>query len=358
MAEMTQINVHNLLNIQVDEHFCAEPNWARHWADLQQMSPVSDAAGPVTLRLEHQSSLDRTGMRQLTEHVYCRPGAMLDTRYRVLVSRPEPNVLMLQSESFCFEWKEWAVQLGLLMGGATFIHCAAVERDGRAVIFPSWGGIGKTALVATLIREDGWRLLGDDFVIVTAESSCLGFPKPLVLYPYHRSMFAEAFAAGQGPRLPGGLNELATGVAARVKPVLRLAPSLLSFARNHNPQSRRVSASDVFGRENLAEQATPDKVIWLDRVAGIGEPELLAPDERLASRIMGSSISQWDPWCVAQVNTAMGAGIFEAEALYCGWVETIQRLLRSCTAGILHLPADLPIEDVPQAARMAINRLS
>jgi HprK-related kinase A len=48
------------------------------------------------------------------------------------------------------------------------IHAAAVERDGRAAIFPAPSGAGKSTLCAALISR-GWRLMSDELTLISLE---------------------------------------------------------------------------------------------------------------------------------------------------------------------------------------------
>jgi len=52
------------------------------------------------------------------------------------------------------------------------LHSAAVERDGRAILFPAWPGHGKSTLCTALIHS-GWRLLSDEFGLVRPEDGSL-----------------------------------------------------------------------------------------------------------------------------------------------------------------------------------------
>jgi HprK-related kinase A len=52
------------------------------------------------------------------------------------------------------------------------LHCAVVERDGLAILFPAWPGHGKSTLCTALIHS-GWRLLSDEFGLVRPEDGML-----------------------------------------------------------------------------------------------------------------------------------------------------------------------------------------
>jgi HprK-related kinase A len=59
------------------------------------------------------------------------------------------------------------------------LHAAAVERDGSALLLPAYPGGGKSTLAASLATRD-WRLLSDEFGIVTDER---GTVRPFVRPP-------------------------------------------------------------------------------------------------------------------------------------------------------------------------------
>ena len=52
------------------------------------------------------------------------------------------------------------------------LHSAAVERNGRAILFPASPGNGKSTLCTALVHS-GWRLLSDEFGLVTPEDGLL-----------------------------------------------------------------------------------------------------------------------------------------------------------------------------------------
>ncbi len=58
------------------------------------------------------------------------------------------------------------------------LHAAAVERDGKALLLPAYPGGGKSTLAASLASRD-WRLLSDEFAVVTDErGTVLPFARP------------------------------------------------------------------------------------------------------------------------------------------------------------------------------------
>ncbi len=294
-------------------------------------------------------------MRDISDDCWICPNALLDQKYGLRLEVPEPGFILLKTNNPCLEWLYWGVNIALLAGGSTFVHAAGVAKNGEAVIFPSWGGVGKTALVARLVKEMGWTLLGDDLIIISPDGQCYGFPKPMVLYPYHKNVFPEVFSKGKGPVAPVAMNGWLSKVAVGVKPLLRPFPKLLQFAREHNPQSVRINPSTVFGLDNLCRVAKLKAAIWLDRVEGLPEAKFIAKEENMSSRMMGSTIREQNARCVLTTNIAMGLGIVNNEHFYDSWIRCLDSALQGRAIHTLYLPADMPVSELPEVVCMVLS---
>jgi hypothetical protein len=321
--------------------------------DLPSLSarwPCPDT-GRVTavarLSIEHRASLSTAGLRELQPGLYTGKETLVDRRYGVQLVAAEPGMLLVLTDRACVEWLAWGLELVLLQSGATLIHGAGVERGGRAALFPSWGGVGKTAIAKHFVGELGWKLLGDDLVILDESGECVAFPKPMVLYPYHRRVFPEVFESGAGPVAPTSAIRALSRLGKAIKPWLRRAPGLLQWARRHNPQSRRVTPSRVFGVESLATTAELDAVVWLDRIPGLAAPEFCRLERNdMASRIFGSTMREQDPWCLNATLVACGLGLFGAGDIFARWLGVLDHGLRAASHWKLLIPQDTPIDQV------------
>jgi len=298
------------------------------------------------VRISHTPRLPSNGLRKLNREVLIGQAVLLDRRYGVQLKSATAGDLSLQVDNACLEWLTWVMQLALLKAHTTFIHAVGIEVAGKALLFPSWGGVGKTAIAKGFVKDLGWRLLGDDFVILSEDGKCYGFPKPMVIYPYHKNVFPELFAGGKSPVAPVGLNSLLTLAAPVVKSILRPFPGILQFARRHNPQSVRVKPSEVFGKERLSPSARLRTVVWLDRVQGVSEPTLMPAGEALSSRIFGSTLHEQDPWCVNLTHVACGLGIISAHDVYSVWINVLEKGLMHAEGWVLYIPANMPVQDV------------
>lgn len=122
---------------------------------------------------------------------------------------------------------EMAMNLQVALGHRRhlLLHAAAAERDGACVILTGESGAGKSTLAALLMAE-GWRLLGDEFVLLDLATGA-AHPFPRMVSLKNESM--EAVAA----RLPG----------ARVGPVLAGTPK--GTIRHLVPDARAIAGIDV-----------------------------------------------------------------------------------------------------------------
>lgn len=145
------------------------------------------------------------------------------------------------------------------------IHGAAVEHDGEVYLMPSWGGVGKTATVCEFVRNHGWKLLGDDLIIIR-DGCAYPFLKPFVIYPYHKDVFPEVFASVQNHIIKNNtVSRFMSKMIPSIKRILRRFPGLMAFFRKHNPQSIRISPYELFSSDQLSKGGKPVRTIWLER---------------------------------------------------------------------------------------------
>jgi hypothetical protein len=319
--------------------------WRQEWLDLCADLPAASTRGPageaVVVEVTGSSGLDMRAAREVGRGILNTPTGVIDDVYGVEVAWRDPRHLLVHCTRPTLEWAMPSLLLAGLRAGCAFMHGAGLERDGVAWLFPSWGGVGKTALVASLVRSHGWRMLGDDFVVVTGDGDCLAFPKPMVLYPYHRDMFPEVFSSGRGPAAPASFNGALTRAAVALKPVLRRFPGLLQWARRHNPQSVRMPPSQVFGRDKVAARGRIGGAVFLERVNGLSAPRLEEVVGGLAGRAFGTTLSEFDPRCTMACNVALGSGHLRPDEFYEPWVRILEEGLGDAPQYVLRLPADV-----------------
>jgi hypothetical protein len=172
-----------------------------------------------------------------------------------------------------------AIQLLLTRQEHSLVHAGAIaDPDGRVILLPGAGGVGKTALVGALAQQGRARLLGDDLVLLSSAAHVRSLPREFVLKDYHRDVLPEAFgdvptrreipvAARRVLRrlyrnapLRGVTESLLARTGALPSLRARLSPSPAT------PPPRTVDVASLFGRECVAGDGPLREVVFLERV--------------------------------------------------------------------------------------------
>ncbi|ODP38550.1 HprK-related kinase A [Sphingomonas turrisvirgatae] len=151
---------------------------------------------------------------------------------------------------------EMGMNLQMALGQRRYLllHASGVERDGKALLMTGESGAGKSTLAALLMTR-GWRLLGDEFVLIDpATGMAHGFPRLISLKNEAIAVMARAAPEGRwGPMLTdtpkGTIRHLvpdARAIAAMDRPA---RPALLLFPNfGFDAAERTVPASECFVR--------------------------------------------------------------------------------------------------------------
>jgi hypothetical protein len=326
------------------------------WANelLAGLSDVIAVSRAGSRPLSGSLRIEQGNVRAVRQAAYpLEPGirrtneGLLDEEYGVLVSFPSSTEIVLRTDYSCPEWFSWSLQLQALRNRATFVHSAGVELNGTAVLLAARNGFGKTALIGDFMRRAGWRLLGDDLTLLSADGTCYGYPRALVVHPEHKAFFPELFAHDAGPSAPRVLSGTLERAGRMVKPLLRLVPGLLESARRHNPQTARITPTAAFARERIVPSAPLAFVVSLERRSDISHAQLLPLRESLAARLLGSTIDEFDARCVRISNVAMALGLLDLETTYGAWIDVLRAGLVRVRSYTLCAPATLPLEEMP-----------
>ena len=146
------------------------------------------------------------------------------------------------------------LQMALGARGYLLLHASGVERDGRAVLMTGISGAGKSTLAALLMAR-GWRLMGDEFVLIDpATGLAHAFPRLISLKNEAIEVARAAVPGGRfGPLLAGTpkgdirhLVPNARAIAAMDQPA---EPALLLFPRfGFAAAERPMPPSEAFVR--------------------------------------------------------------------------------------------------------------
>lgn len=297
------------------------------------------------IRIVYEKNLNLNEVRFIGDGAYIGKNIYVDEHYGVrFIKKMECIELVVSQE--CNEWLVIAVQLSLLACNHTMIHAAALEKQGEVLLLPSWGGVGKTATVCTYIKEHGWKLLGDDLIII-AEKKALPFLKPFVIYPYHKKLFPELFSNGENHTIKNlKISSMMSRMIPGVKRMLRPFPRVLAYLRKHNPQSMRVNPKKIFNEEQISSGGVPFKTVWLERTTDeeITFSKLSAKD--LASKAVTVSCVELFASKLESVYHMCGCGIFTFEEIFERMYNLIIDTVQDTDCSLLALPKSIDISDI------------
>ncbi|MDQ0250132.1 HprK-related kinase A [Sphingomonas kyeonggiensis] len=180
---------------------------------------------------------------------YLRPSVMIGGDYTIPDAAPLPLAQGLLAAEMGMN-----LQMALAQRRYLLLHASAVERDGKAVLMTGISGAGKSTLAALLMAR-GWRLMGDEFVLIDpATGLAHGFPRLISLKNQAIAVAQAAMPEGRfGPLLPGtpkgDIRHLvpdARAIRAMAEPA---QPALLLFPRfGFDAAERPVPPSEAFVR--------------------------------------------------------------------------------------------------------------
>ncbi len=216
------------------------------------------------------------------------------------------------------------LELVLLQRRSTLVHCSAIEKDGRAILFPAVGGVGKTSIMCRYVA-DGWRYLADDMCVLGHDGSVAVHPLPMHVYGYHRH----------------GNPELVAKVRSTASAADRLLWTFWCAAAGEDQVVRWVPAERVFGRQRMADRGQADKVVFLRR-ASVGAFALHRPSaDEMAHVVVESTMAELnDLPRICRAVPGAGAGAVPKED------QLASLMFQACTAGFSR--ATLYTVDVPE----------
>gem|GEM_PF-3572876 len=80
----------------------------------------------------------------------------------------------------------------LVPRGWCISHCSAVSYKGNTIVFPAFGGTGKTGLMLEFMNA-GANYIADDHLLLGKDGRCVFYPRHVHLLEYNFSMFPELF---------------------------------------------------------------------------------------------------------------------------------------------------------------------
>ena len=165
------------------------------------------------------------------------------------------------------------VELALLKNQSSLAHCSAVEKGDRVVLFPAWGGVGKTGIMSRYI-DDGWKFLSDDSCIIAADGTAYIHPLPIHIYKYHEIQS----------------KELVRKMLSQATTFDRLLWRFLAKVKEPDKLVRWVNVDKVFGKDKISTRGKIFTVIHMHRHMQCGTFNLKSVKPNEVAKLMASTI--------------------------------------------------------------------
>ena len=295
--------------------------------------------------VDYQKSLSINDVRFIGDGAYISGSVYVDGNYGVRIERLADHWHLIASQE-CNEWLVILIQLALLDNNHTLIHAAALEKNEEVLLLPSWGGVGKTATVCKFVRDYGWRLLGDDLVII-GDNCVIPFLKPFVIYPYHKDLFPELFKSNENHTVKNlKISNMMSKIIPGVKRMLRPFPRVLAYLRKHNPQSMRVLPTKIFTQDQISQGGTPKNVIWLERSMNNSvDCHKVSPDIIASKAVTVSSVELFAEKLDA-VYHMCGCGIITYDDTIKKMHQIIYSVAQNAECGTIEIPTTNSITEI------------
>ena len=343
---MKYLSIHNIVGIKIDENYkwyeTFVPNIPMFETNKENYQKIN-----TKIKITYKKKIELKDSYEVVPYSFINRNTkqFYDKKYGCIISQEEDGYKIECSQE-CNEWAMMILEYCLLKNNATFIHSAGVAKDGQAFVFPSWGGVGKTASVAKLIRENNYKLLGDDLVILDKEGNVFAFPKKFVLYAYHKKLFEENMKDKK--LIKGGLSNLVSHLIPAIKSILRHFPFVMAWARRHNPQSKRVTPYEIFGENSIEKKAKLEGFTWLERIEIEKTKNVEIDSYKLASRALMITLHELYDTRFQEFVLALCADNFEFKYVFDESIKFIEKVIKEKTINQLFIPQNYPIENVAQ----------
>lgn len=175
--------------------------------DMEKVAPVLSSETPVSseIVIRDYQELEMYQAESLVPGAYrFAKGILVDLKKRRGL-RIQEGVVEYWCHSTLGLSLPFLIQMALAATNKTFVHAAAFSVEGKGLLLPAFGGIGKTFIVGRAVREKGVKMLGDDLVILSKSGYVFPYARPFCLYRYHRSVFSQYYRDNRPKYLWPGL---------------------------------------------------------------------------------------------------------------------------------------------------------
>lgn len=178
----------------------------------------------------------------------------IDAHTRLEVDIKSKEALLCSENASSLPFFLWQVSESLILAllrekGIPCMHAAAIEKEGKGILFPAMICSGKTTLTIELVRS-GYRYLADDLVFINDELEALCFPTRIGVTEYTLRRFDDIISTESLIKVPYSYKEYLRldnifpgSIADKCRPEYILFPS-----PGKETELRRLNKADALTR--------------------------------------------------------------------------------------------------------------
>jgi hypothetical protein len=267
-------NIHNIVSVQIDS---GVKKWFVNQIDFQighfRVQDSEELEYNISIYPYEDFNDENEGMSRFHNSYFDSGNILQDPENNIVIRKKDAGYDIFANSSFVINI---FLQLLLAKEGITFVHAAAIKKpDGGVILLPGGGGVGKTAILGSMVKKEGYSLLGDDNILLKQDGNCLSFPRSFILKSYHESVYPEIFKqlSLKQKNNPSLLKVLKFVV--KNAPFFNAARDFLQKRGWYNqvvisspiPKDyvADVPVEKIFGRESIASEGEIEKVVFLER---------------------------------------------------------------------------------------------
>lgn len=192
------------------------------------------------------------------------------------------------------------IQILIVEQGFTMIHAAGYKYfNGLIQVVTGAGGIGKTSIASYAAINKGFKILGDDILIIGKNKECLAFPREFVLKTYHSKSHDQIFKKNNISlfnfyKIKRLIIENLP-FTALIKKILKKVGIYYFVSRIVNPVQHlaTISANKMFGNNSIATKGQIGKIFFLDRIKDYSFHIKKTNSEVLSNRLISIIHHEW-----------------------------------------------------------------
>jgi hypothetical protein len=237
------------------------------------------------------------------------------------------------------------IQLILVELDISLLAAAAVaDLNGRVTLFPGAGGAGKSVLAIRMVKDYNYRLLGDDTICMSEQGNCLSFPRAFLIKEYDRLKYANLLPSRRSQSREKK-NYSAKAAALKIAKLIRdnlpflgvfsfllnhlgredLQKKIMpNYRYNHKNNRMKVPVSKIVGSENISDEGSLERVVYLQRYKGSDFKITEIDKESILRRTIAALQNEW----ALQMRLFYQMGLMEMVDIP-GYFDRVAKIIRT-----------------------------